>query len=211
MTKRSKILLLIIFSSITVFTVQSISQPRDFILTSRQSDAERSPRSRSDLEQWRKDAQKRADEMKKEFLREKYAVRATEEQWILIKAKLEKVRYLRGQAHSTVGMGLTSSSSSSTNSRGRAGRNLPTWQWDEPWKDKAPSEWTVAQKLAMELIKLVESENTTPEQSRRTMDALRMARRKEAEIIRQLSDTQKELRELLITRQEAALVLMNWL
>ena len=82
MTKRRIILLLVVSSSITVFSVQSLSQPRNSTLTAKQSNVERSPQSRSDLEQWRKEAQKRAAEMKKEFLREKYAVRATEEQWI---------------------------------------------------------------------------------------------------------------------------------
>ena len=43
------------------------------------------------------------------------------------------------------------------------------------------------------------------------MDALRKARKEEAEIIKQRAEAQNELRELLTTRQEAALVLMNWL
>jgi len=41
------------------------------------------------------------------------------------------------------------------------------------------------------------------------MDALRKSRTKEAELERQLSEAYRELREILTTRQEAALVLMN--
>ena len=81
---------------------------------------------------------------RKEFLGEKYALGATEEQWKLIKAKLKKVRHLRGQARSTVRMGLTSSTGSGTNSGGRTSRNIPTWQWKQPWKDMAPGEITEA-------------------------------------------------------------------
>ena len=125
--------------------------------------------------------------------------------------KLEEVRYFRDQARSTVGMGLTSSSSSGTKSDNSTSRNVPTWQWKQPWKDKSPDEMTEAQKLAKQLITLVENNNTTPEQFRSKMDALRKARKEEDQIKKQLAEAQKELRELLTTRQEAALVLMKWL
>jgi hypothetical protein len=162
-------------------------------------------------EQHIKEFQERAAKVRKEFLYEKYALRANEEQWKLIKARLEKVRKLRALARSTVGMGLTSSSSSGTKSDSNASQNVPTWQWDKPWKDKDPSELTNAQKLAQQLIALVENNNTTPEQFTRKMNALRKARKEEEEIIKQRAEAQNELRELLTTRQEAALVLMNWL
>jgi hypothetical protein len=211
MTKRSIILLLVVCFSITAFTVQVLSQQRNPNLTAKQPDAKRSSLSGLDREQRQKEFQESVAKLKEEFLREKYALRVTEEQWKLIKAKLEKVRQLRDQATSTVGVFLISSSGSGTSSVGRASRSVPTWQWKQPWKDKAPGEMTEAQKLAKQLIALVEKQYTSTEQFRRTMDALRKARRKEAEIIRQLSEAQQELREMLTTRQEAALVLMNWL
>ena len=170
---------------------------------------ERKPR--IDRAQQIKEFQERVAKIRKEFLYEKSALGATDEQWKVIKAKLERVRQLRDQARSTAGLGLTSSSGSGTSSRDRARRNVPTWQWTKRWKDKAISKLTDSQKIANELIKLVENRNTTPEQFRRKMDALRKARGEDAEIKRQLSEAQQELRELLTTRQEAALVLMNWL
>jgi len=163
-----------------------------------------------DRKQKQKEYEEKAAEIRKNFLREKAALGVTEEQWKLIKLKLEKVRLLRGQANSAVGLFLAGGSSDNeTNLKTRARTKASTWQWKQPWKDKDPSELTNAQKIAVELIKIVEKKNTTPEQFRRKMDALQMARREEDQIKRQLSEPQKELRELLTTRQEAALVLMN--
>jgi len=259
MTKRRIILLLVICSSIMVFTVQSLSQPRrptqsaTLFATERLSNmteeerkkelerrrnmtpaerrrefAKRRKQRELEREQRQKESKKKLDEirqkqkMRKEmwekqkeeaggFIHEKYALGATEEQWKVIKAKLERVRHLRDKARSTVGMGLTRSSSSGTSSRSNTSQNIPTWQWGKPWKDKAQSELTEAQKIAKQLIALVENNNTTPEQFRRKMDALRKARKEEDQIRRQLSEAQQELREVLTTRQEAALVLKKWL
>jgi hypothetical protein len=155
-------------------------------------------------EQRRKEWEKKKEEAGG-FIFEKFALGATEEQWKLIKAKLEKVRHLREQANSMVGVRLTSSSSGGAGAR----PNVPAFQWKRPWKDKAPGELAEAQRLAKELIALVKKKNTTPQAFRRKMDALRKSRTKEAELERQLSEAHRELREILTTRQEAALVLMN--
>ena len=120
MKKRCIILLLVVCYSIAVLAVQSLSQPRSPNLTAKQTDTERSSRSKLDREQRLKEFRERVAEIKKEFLREKYALRATEEQWNVIKAKLEKVRHLRDQASSTVGVFLSSSSVSGTSSGSRA-------------------------------------------------------------------------------------------
>jgi len=165
-----------------------------------------------DQKQRTKEVQKRAAERSREFFSEKSALGATEEQWNLIKPKLEKVRQLRNQgrqASSVVGAFLAGGSSSSgTSPRAGTRANVPTWQWKTPWKDKAPGELTEAQKLTKQLIALVERKDTTPEAFRRKMAALRKARSEEPELKRQLSEAQQELREILTTRQEAALVLM---
>ena len=197
MTRRRIVFMLVLCCSIAFLAVQSLSQAR-------------SSRFGLDREQRLKEFHQRVAKTKKEFLHEKYGLRATEERWKVIKAKLEKVRQLRDQARSTIGMGLTSSSASGT-SRGNTSRNVPTWQWDKPWKDKNPSELTNAQKIAVQLIKLVENNNTSSGQFRLKIDALRKARKEEDQIKKQLSEAQQELRELLTTRQEAALVLMNWI
>lgn len=157
---------------------------------------------RFEMDKLRKEWEKKKEEAGG-FIFEKSALRAfgaTEEQWKLIRAKLEKVQDLRLQLRSKVGLSLAGGSSDT---------NAPTWQWKRPWKDKVPSELTEAQRLAKELIALVEKKNTTPEAFRRKMAALRKARSEEAELRRQLADTHRELREMLTTRQEAALVLMR--
>jgi len=156
--------------------------------------------------------QKKASKWSKELLKEKAALEVNDQQWKLIKPKLEKIRRLRQQSTSVVGLSLSGGSShNETNFRSRARLKPPTWQWNRLWKRTASAELTDAQKLAKQLIALVERKNTAPEQFRRTMVALRKARREEAELKRQLSEAQQELRELLTTRQEAALVLMRWL
>jgi hypothetical protein len=241
MPKQILILLLVLCSSIALLTAHALPQTLssnqsartyDDAARRRMTDAERRKEAaerrrqlelrekelakeerkpRIDRAQQIKEFQERAAKVRKEFLHEKSALQATEEQWNIIKAKLEEVRYFRNQARSTVRIGLTSSSSSGTKSDSSARRNVPTWQWTEPWKDKDPSELTDAQKLANQLITLVENNNTTSEQLRRKMDDLRKAKKEEDQIERKLAEAQKELRELLTPRQEAALVLMNWL
>ncbi len=156
-----------------------------------------------DREQKHKELQEKWAKIRKEFLTEKSLLGATEERWKLIKAKLEKVekvRQLREQARSTVRMSLTSSSGI---------RSVPTWQWQRPWKDKALSELTEAQRFTKQLIVLVERKNTTPQAFRRKMDALRKARSEQAQFKKQLADARRELCDILTTRQEAALVLMK--
>jgi hypothetical protein len=242
MTKQRVVLTLALCSLVAFLSVQALSQARSSSRGSRASDVERSRGKTGDerkkeaeekrrqrelrekelakegrgrsisIEQRQKNMRNKTAERRREFLDQKSALGASEEQWKLIKAKLEKVRLLRGQANSTVGLFLAGGSSDNkTNLRTRAKSEVPTWQWKQPWKDKAPEELTEAQKLAKQLIALVENNNTTAEQFRRKMDALRKARSEEAEIESQLSGVRKELREMLTIRQEAALILMKWL
>jgi hypothetical protein len=162
------------------------------------------PPSKSEREKKRKEWLEWLAERKREFLYEKYALKPTEEQWKIIKPKLEKVRDLRDRSHSNIGLLLTSSS-------GDKGRNEPNWQWRTRWKDTPPKELTEAQRIANELMALVDKESTTAEQFRRKMDALRKSRIELAELKKQYAEARRELRGVLTVRQEAALVLMGWL
>ena len=242
MTKRRIVLMLFLCCLTALLTVQALSQTRssnrsakssDTTRSREMTDAERRKKAAErqkqrelrekklakegrgpliDRKQRDQENRKRAAEMRGDFLLQKAALGASEEQWKLIKEKLEKVRLLRGQANSMVGVLLAGGSNDNeTNLRARARTKVPVWQWKRPWKDKALSELTDSQKLAKRLIALVETKSTTSEQFKRTMDALRKARREEAEIEKQLSEVHQELREILTPRHEAALVLMKWL
>lgn len=173
--------------------------------------AERLARFKYEREQSYKEFQKRVAERKRELLPEKDALRPTEEQWKLIKPKLEKVRRLRGQASSTVGLLLTSSSGSGTKTGSGRSRNEPAFQWRISWKDKPPGELTEAQRIANELMGMVDKNNTTAEDFRRKMAALRKSRLELKKLKRQYAEARRDLRSVLTTRQEAALVLRGWL
>ena len=167
----------------------------------------------------REEQQKKLQEAKAEFLFEKRALAVTgltEEQWKLVKPKLEKVAKLwnlRELERSTLGFSLGSSSTSGTSSKAGSRPSEPRWQWDRPRNDKAPGELSDAQKIVEQLIGLLEKKNATPEEFKEKMAALRKARRAEEpenkKREKELSEAQEELRKGLTTRQEAALVLMR--
>lgn len=157
-----------------------------------------------ELEMRRKEYEKEKEEAGG-FIFAKYALDANEEQWKLIQKKLENVRQLRDQANSTVGASVAGSSVSGAGAKA----NVPVFQWKKPWKDKPLSELTDAQRLAKQLVMLLEKKNTSPEAFRRKMAALRKVRSKETEFEKPLAEARRELREALTTRQEAVLVLMN--
>ena len=136
------------------------------------------------------------------FLAAKYALRVSEEQWNIIRPKLEKVINLWDQANSTIGSSVSSNSQTVS---------VPKIQWDRPWKYTPLFEMTEAQRLAEEIRILLEKKDTPMEVFRRKVDALRKARSKEAEIQKQLAEARRELRKILTTRQEAVLVLLGWL
>jgi len=176
--------------------------------------AERWPESaRKRMPLWLQTDQRRKEfknEMEKEgsirFLAVKYALRVPEEQWNIIRPKLEKVINLWDQATSTIEAGISDGSSS-----GQTEASVPKLQWDRPWKYTLLFEMTEAQRLAKQLRALLVKKSTTPQEFRRKIAALRKARSKEAEIQKQLAEARRELREILTTRQEAVLVLLGWL
>ncbi len=196
--KRNIITLLFVACvSLTVFTARTLSQ------TAGSKERLGLP----DLK--RKQEKKEANERRRGRLIEKYALKATEEQWKIIEPRLKRVRLLRDQARSTVGLFLVSSSVSGS---GRTkGAMIPTMQWNPSWKNTPTAELTDAQKTANRLMDLVDKDHTTDEQFRRQMGSLRQMRKKEARLKEELIEAREELRQRLTPRQEAALVLMGWL
>jgi transposase len=178
-------------------------------LRKERASAATAPQRRLKAERWRKQVRERGAEVRKEFLREKAALGATDEQWKLIKPKLERVRQLRDRARSSVNLLLTMSNTAGS-ARGR-NPSAPRWTWMVPWKDKGPSELTETQRAANRLMALVDRNDTRAAQFQRAMTDLRKARREDAGTKRQLAQARKDLRDALTPRQEAALVLMGWL
>lgn len=165
----------------------------------------------ADREKKRKELQEMEARIRREFLREKAAIGASEEQWQLIKPLLERVRQLHRRATSTTGLFLAGGSSDNVGSHRTGARaNVPTWQWKDPWKDKAPGELTKAQRLVQQIVGLLGRDSTSSKAFRNRIDALRKARHvEEAKFEKRLAEARRELREVLTTRQQAALVLMD--
>jgi len=239
MRKRRTILVLTACFLLAFFAIQALSQTRRSKVSPRVSDTERqrktnvtqkqreAPKDRQtrrlefEGKQRLKALEEKSAEARREFLFEKRALAdagLTEEQWKLVKPKLEKVREqqnLRESERSTSGLFLGSSTGSGISSTGASQPGEPRWLWKRPWKDKPSVELSEAQKLAQELIDLLDKENIAPEQFKRKTDALRKARTAEepekAKREKEFKEAKQELRKGLTTRQEAALVLMGWL
>jgi uncharacterized protein YllA (UPF0747 family) len=88
-----------------------------------------------------------------------------------------------------------------------------SWRWFKPSESKGPDELTESERIIEELINLVKAKNTTVEEFKLEMDALRKIRNRQEDEKKkkkeELSKALQELREVLTTRQEAALVLMG--
>jgi len=179
-------------------------------------------------EQRQRDSQKRQERAMKE------ALGATEEQWKIIKPKLERVQNLARQANISIsllsyGAGSGSSRQSISDRRGTgygggsSGVNVRTapskpgneetysssqsgWRWYKPSERKAPSELTEGERICEELLKLIEDKNSKPEEIEQKMEVLRKIRQ---DVKKQLAQAQKELREVLNYHQEAALIMMR--
>ena len=163
--------------------------------------------------EWEKEWEK---EKAEGFLHEKYALGVNEEQRKVIKPKLDKVRNLRLRVKISMRAGWAPQRKpGSTGPEYMDPKYLHewSWRWSKPSDNKGPNELTESDKIIEELINLVKDKNTTAEEFNLKMDALREIRsRQEAEKKRkkdELTKALQELREVLTTRQEAALVLMG--
>jgi hypothetical protein len=170
-----------------------------------------------EFEQKKKEWDKEWDKEKTEgFLHEKYALEVTEEQWKVIKPKLDQVQNLRLQVKISMRAGWgPQRKPGSTGPEYMDPKYLHewSWRWSKPSESKESDELTESERIIEELINLVEAQNTTAEEFDLKMDALRKIRsRQEAEKESkkgELSKALQELRGVLTTRQEAALVLMG--
>ncbi len=143
----------------------------------------------------------KAELAERRSLSDKIALGVSEEQWKVIKPKIDKVRLLRSRAG--VHPRLTGSSSSGSGSDSRA-----TIQWSRDWEDKDPNELTEGQKLVDKILRRLDTPGVRAEEFQKVMDGLRAYRRQYGE---QVPQARQELRKGLTVRQEAALVLMGLL
>ncbi|MHC4494289.1 MAG: hypothetical protein ACYSYM_00535, partial [Planctomycetota bacterium] len=165
---------------------------------------------------------------------------ATEEQWKAIKPKLNKVRKLKDRADvsirlMSVGVGgmsgvIGGSSVSVKKGVGRGsmsgsgfgvsggelvqkqgstdGSTSLSWAWRRPSKHRGFENLNEGEKICEELFRLLEDRNSELEEIRQKIEALQKFRQ---ETKKELAIAQKELRQLVTPRQEAALVMMQLL
>jgi len=82
------------------------------------------------------------------------------------------------------------------------------WQWLRPSQQKGLENLNEGEKICEELFGLLEDRNSELEEIRQKMEALRKFRQ---EAKKELAIAQKELRQLVTPRQEAALIMMGLL
>jgi len=215
---------------------------RNMTPAQRQREFERRRRqSQIETQQWLKQrtkereqnrGQRQRDSKKRQEEAIKQALGATDEQWKVIKPKLEKVKNLTDYSISLISFGSSSGSgeSSTRNQRGTGGyvgrgsggtntsrippepNNKETFSSKHGWKllkpsdRKAASKLTKAERLSEEILELIEDKNSRPEEIEQKMETLRKIRQ---EANKQLSKARQELREVLTFRQEATLIMMR--
>jgi len=177
------------------------------------------------------------DESRNQFL--KQILEVTEEQWKDIEPKIIRIYFFRNQSSismgfggagggysggsssgggykagsSSSGSGYRSGSSSGGSSGGYvmrggsgSGSGGSAQFWGGPTWRLADREPTEGEKACEELFELLQDKNSRPEKIKQKMDALRQAREKARN---QLAKVRQELREILNSRQEAKLVLLE--
>ena len=153
----------------------------------------------------------------------KQILRTTEKQWKAIEAKVNKVRELRNLANISIkvkyygggygyGSGMIGNREGTVWKRYSAGGNISHsqtysfYRWSRPSKHRGFENLNEGEKICEELFRLLEDNNSESEQIRQKMEALRKFRQ---EAKKELAIAQKELRQLVTTNQEAALVMMQ--
>jgi hypothetical protein len=206
---------------------------REFERRRRQGQIEIQRRIKEQMKEREKNREKNQRESKKrqeEAIRQ--ALSATDEQWKVIKPKLEKVQNLAEISISLLSYGTASGSASMSNtsksgagasvSGGNVGTSTRTaplkpnnketysvkygWKWYKPSDRKAPGELTKGEKLSEEILELIEDKNSQQEEIEQKMETLRKIRQENE---KQLTKARQELCEVLTFRQEATLIMMG--
>jgi hypothetical protein len=179
-------------------------------------------------EQRIREMQRMAEEQEEQAM--KQALGVDEEQWKVIKPKLDKVKACRERATVSIGLPFSSSFVSSTNSQqgdgfgsgfqfqfggsgggsSGSGSNMmipdSSFQSQSNFQNQSNRRETQGQRICRELNALLDNFNSPPEAIRQKMLELQQAR---ANAKKQLAQAQKELRAVLTLHQQARLVLMG--
>ncbi len=223
MAKRRIILVLVVCFSIAVFTGQTLSRARSsnrtvifpFLkpselerrverlngMTAEEREKERKKFPEWLARYWQQDKERNEEHIKLR-VREawKRLLRVTEQRWKPIESKYEKVWALRREAR--------------VGAIGTGGRDEQSFRWHRrskdvyPWAQgiKALDEQTEGERIAEELIDLLENENTKDLEFRQKIDALQQAREKAR---KQLPKARQELADVLTPRQRAVFLLLG--
>ena len=203
MAKKRTILIAVACISLTVFTVQTLSQVPT--RPPRWKRGMTAPEHRKAMEEWkfqlRQQERKRSEERMRLMWREafKRLLRVTEQQWRLIKPKYEAE--------------LAPDREARVCARGSGGSDEQSFHWmrrseiSGAGRAKTLDEMTEGEKIVEELIDLLENESSKDEEIRRKIDALQQVRDKAKG---QLPKARQELAAVLTTaRQEAVFLLLG--
>jgi len=209
MKERRIILVSVICLLVTVLAVETLSQTRRRPLRrpSRAAPQRAAPVARRPAPRPGADTEDRVD-LTKGYLNVKYACKASDEQWEVLKAKLHNIGRLRRQAYVGVQLTLNSASSSEGRQSGSRRRSAANWRWVKRWEDESPSELIEAEKIVDKIIRRLEASSANEKELTELMAALRGTKQAAQ---KQLLKAKEELRDGLTVRQEAALVLLGWL
>lgn len=181
---------------------------------------------RMEFEQRAKDRHDGRNERRNQFI--KQILQVTQQQWKGIEPKINKIYFLRNQSSISMGFGGAGGGySGGSNSGGGyrtgvssggssggyvmqggsgSGSEGSAQFWGGPTWRLADRELTEGEKACEELFELLEDKSSKPEEIEQKMVALRQAREKARD---QLAKVRQELREILNSRQEAKLVLLE--
>jgi Spy/CpxP family protein refolding chaperone len=201
----------------------------------RRLNEERVAKQRMEFKQRAKDRHDGRNERRNQFI--KQILEVTEEQWKVIEHKINKIYFLRNQSSISMGFGGSGGSYSGTSGGSSSGAGSSSGSgyrtggssggssggyamrggsssgsggsaqfWGGPTWRLADRELTEGEKACEKLFELLQDKNSRPEKIKQKMDALHQAREKAKN---QLAKVRQELREILNSRQEAKLVLLE--